>query len=477
MKRIIKTMLFLFILLLVDIKTYAIERYFYLYDEIEKQAVMDNIKSTYVANENGIDFAHTSSETNGRGVYIDSTSVDEDNKIMYYRGKIDNNYVIFKNYCWQILRTTTDGKIKLLYAGTVTDDKCLAEDASLYAIPNKIKYNLADNADNIGYMIPDEAGTINAKDSNIKSEIDKWFEEKFGNEVDNFADTIFCNDREYNSEAGHYNGWKRLQDGKPTFACAREEDSFSIGEIGNGKLTYPVALINTDELMYAGAQYNGVDTDNYYDSWTLVKAAYWAMTPNSSNKILYPNSLGFINRNSMTASSGVRPLIAINNDVLLLSGLGTREKPYNVPKNQEKYKIEVDQLVDADIKEAIETQPVEIRHENKDGYSFKRFIFINSDTNEEINLEVIKDDGKTYIRMPKHNIIIKSEWEEIPIIDDEQQKGITDQISTIDNTEIVDNPVTTDHIALTISITAFLIIMFLSFKIKKYIRFYNKIKK
>ena len=137
----------------------------------------------------------------------------------------------------------------------------------------------------------------------------------------------------------------------------------------------------------------------------------------------------------------------------------------------------MDQLVDADIKEAIETQPVEIRHENKDGYSFKRFIFINSDTNEEINLEVIKDGGKTYIRMPKHNIIIKSEWEEIPIIDDEQQKGITDQISTIDNTEIVDNPVTTDHIALTISITAFLIIMFLSFKIKKYIRFYKKIKK
>ena len=123
-----------------------------------------------------------------------------------------------------------------------------------------------------------------------------------------------------------------MQDGKPTFACAREEDAFSIGEIGNGKLTYPVALINTDELMYAGAQYNGVDTDNYYDSWTLVKAAYWAMTPNSSNKILYPNSQGFINRNSMTASSGVRPLIAIKNDVLLLSGLGTRENPYKLKK-------------------------------------------------------------------------------------------------------------------------------------------------
>ena len=457
----IKLLLFFFSLLFINTKIYAIERYFYLYDEIEKQAVMDNIKSTYVTSENGIDFAHTSSLTNGKGVYIDHTSVNEDNKIMYYRGNIDNNFVVFKNYCWQILRTTTDGKIKLLYAGPVTDNKCLSEDADLYAIPNKVKYNLLDNADNIGYMIPDDEGNINAKDSNIKAEIDSWFEEKFSEDIDTFADTVFCNDREYNSEAGHYNGWKRLQDGTPTFACTREEDAFSVGEIGNGKLKYPVALINTDELMYAGAQYNGIDADNYYDSWTLVKAAYWAMTPNSSNKMLYPNSLGFINRNSMIASSGVRPLIAIKNDVLLLSGLGTREKPYNVPNNQEKYTIKLDKLVSSDMNEAIETQPVEISNGNKEGYSFKRFIFINSDTNEEVNLDLIKEDGKVYIRMPNHNLLIKSEWEEIPIIDDESTKNAA-------------NPETADPIFLSATILFLVIILFLLFKIFKYNRFNNK---
>lgn len=453
--------LFLFNLLLLDTKTYAIERYFYLYDEIEKQAVMDNTKSEFVTSENGIDFSHTSSLTNGKGVYIDSNNANEENKIMYYRGKIDNNFLIFKNYCWQILRTTTDGKVKLLYAGAVTDNKCLAEDADLYAIPNKVKYNLVDNADNIGYMIPDELGTINAKDSNIKSEIDKWFEENFKEETDNFADTVFCNDRDYNTAAGHYNGWKRLQDGQPTFACTNEDDAFSTGEIGNGKLTYPVALINADELVYTGAQYNGVDPENYYDSWALVKAAYWAMTPNSSNKILYPNSLGFINRNSMTASSGVRPLIAINNNVLLLSGLGTREKPYNVPDNQEKYTIEVDELVNADLEDAIETQPVEISYGSKEGYNFKRFIFINSDNNREINLELIKEGEKTYIRMPNHNLLIKSEWEEIPLIDDEQTKNIK-------------NPETIDSILIMPIILFLTIILFFSLKLLKNQRFYNK---
>ena len=213
--------------------------------------------------------------------------------------------------------------------------------------------------------------------------------------------------------------------------------------------------------MYAGAQYNGVDPKNYYDSWALVKAAYWAMTPNSSNKILYPNSLGFINRNSMTASSGVRPLIAINNNVLLLSGLGTREKPYNVPNNQEKYTIEVDELVKVDLEEAIETQPVEIGYSSKEGYNFKKFIFINSDNNEEINLELIKEGEKTYIRMPNHNLLIKSEWEEIPVIDDEQTKNIK-------------NPETIDPILIMPIILFLTIILFISLKLLKNNRFYNK---
>ncbi len=427
--------LFFFSLLLINTKIYAIERYFYLYDEIEKQAVMDNTKSEFVTSENGIDFAHTSSSTNGRGVYIDSNSVDEENKIMYYRGNINNNFIIFKNYCWQILRTTTDGKVKLLYAGEVTDKKCLAEDAALYAIPNKIKYNLVDNADNIGYMIPDDDGNINAKDSNIKAEIDSWFEEKFGQETDNFADTVFCNDREYNSAAGHYNGWKRLQDGTPTFTCSNEDDAFSTSDIGNGKLKYPVALINSDELMYAGAQYNGVDPENYYDSWVLVKAAYWAMTPNSSNKMLYPNSLGFINRNSLTASSGVRPLVAINKDILLLSGQGTREKPYNVPDNQEKYSVSAEELLNSDLEEAIENQPIEINHENKNGFTFKKYKFYNSDTKEEVQIDVINEDGKTYIKMPNHNLLIAAEWEEIPVIEDEKSNNITNP-DTIDGITI-----------------------------------------
>lgn len=42
------------------------------------------------------------------------------NPIYYYRGAVDNNNVIFGGYCWQIVRTTDTGGIKMIYNGAVT---------------------------------------------------------------------------------------------------------------------------------------------------------------------------------------------------------------------------------------------------------------------------------------------------------------------------------------------------------------------
>ena len=388
---------------------YAIDRYFSLYDEIEKQAVLDNEPSQYVTNSNGIDFTKPSSDINGKGVYIDHNSLDSENKILYYRGNITNNYAIIENYCWQIIRTTEENTIKLLYTGVATNNQCLAEGTDLYAIPNKIKFNNLNEESNLGYMMTDDDGNINTVDSNIKIEIDKWFSETFTN-TSIFKDTIFCNDKEYDSTLGHYSGYKRLLNGTPTFSCSREEDSYSTTDIGNAKLTYPVALINTDELIFAGAQYNGVEPDNYYNSWALVNVAYWSMTPNSSNKILYPNSLGFINRNSITASSGVRPVIAIDKDAMIPTGNGTKERPYRVPSNQDKYKITTEDNVKADLEEAIENQPVELFIEEKEGYSLQKIIFEDSETNEIINIELIREGNRIFYKMPSKNINIKTEW-------------------------------------------------------------------
>ena len=408
---VIKKIIFLFLFVLLNITSvYALDTGFYLYDKLEEEAVPDNISSTYVTSDTGINFSLPSSSTNGRGLYILHDTLDNEKKIIYYRGKIDNNFIIFENYCWQIIRTTDDGSFKLIFAGTPTDNKCLAVDQGMWILENKVKFNLGTTTNDLGYMISDDDGNVNALNSNIKTEVDNWFSANFQNNLDHFSDTIFCNDREYETVNTHYLGWKRLQEGTPDYHCHDINDSFSVTDIGNGKLQYPVALINTDELIYAGAQYAEVDPDNYYDSWTLLHAAYWAMTPNSSNKILYPNSLGYINRNSTNASSGVRPVIAISIDTYLLSGDGTRNNPYRVP-NQTRYKIEADEYLDIENEDAIENQMIKVLKKGKTGFDFVQFKFYDDNDNEK-KVDIVEENGITYIKMPNYNLRVVSVWRE-----------------------------------------------------------------
>ncbi len=89
-----------------------------LYDIIERQTVMDNINSTYVNNTTpGIDFSQISSDTNGKGVYTFSSTANDAYPVMYYRGVVDNNNVLFANKCWKMVRTTDTGGVKLIYNG------------------------------------------------------------------------------------------------------------------------------------------------------------------------------------------------------------------------------------------------------------------------------------------------------------------------------------------------------------------------
>ncbi len=92
-----------------------------LYDSVVDAAVPDDIVSANVLGVNGIDFKEKSSATNGQGVYMDADTVKESHPIYYYRGNINNNNVLFADFCWKIIRTTDTGGIKLIYNGKPTD--------------------------------------------------------------------------------------------------------------------------------------------------------------------------------------------------------------------------------------------------------------------------------------------------------------------------------------------------------------------
>ena len=94
------------------------------YKSLYESAVRDDKSSTYVSSSSGIDFASVSSDTNGKGLYIASEYSDYKYPILYYRGNVDNNNLIFANFCWKIVRTTETGGIKLIYNGTPSNGTC-----------------------------------------------------------------------------------------------------------------------------------------------------------------------------------------------------------------------------------------------------------------------------------------------------------------------------------------------------------------
>ncbi len=67
-----------------------------------------------------IDFSQISSSTNGEGVYILPGTEYDENPIYYYRGAVNNNNVIFGDLCWQVVRTTDTGGVKMIYNGIPT---------------------------------------------------------------------------------------------------------------------------------------------------------------------------------------------------------------------------------------------------------------------------------------------------------------------------------------------------------------------
>ena len=84
---------------------------------MRKTVVMDNTSSTYVTSSSGINFGAISSDTNGKGVYMRAGTQNDAYPIMYYRGNVDDNNVLFANKCWKTVRTTDTGGVKLIYNG------------------------------------------------------------------------------------------------------------------------------------------------------------------------------------------------------------------------------------------------------------------------------------------------------------------------------------------------------------------------
>ena len=251
---------------------------------------------------------------------------------------------------WRIIRTNSDGSIRLLYHGTSTT----ATDAHIgkYVFNSTYKDPMY-----VGYMYGTSGSLVNNRtntnNSTIKTTIDNWYAKNMTSYTKYLSTTaVYCNDRSLGtgqtysaSSEFDYAAHTRLETNKtPTYDCEVAEDKFTVDtSTGNGKLTYPIALMTADEVSFAGGvcfkyakawpwynnnSVNGSSTDSTY--WWLLSPSDW----NVSNAVVFdvngslsPDALG---STFVYDTGGVRPVISLKSCTVWTSGDGTPSNPYEI---------------------------------------------------------------------------------------------------------------------------------------------------
>ena len=278
--------------------------------------------------------------TTNEGIF---TAEDNDGISAYFRGAVTNNYVKFANFWWRIIRVNGNGSIRLIYDGTTAHAN--GESSTDRQIDTSaFNTNSNDNA-YVGYMYgtpgssTHEATHANINNSAIKTILDSWYESNLSNHSD-YIDTEagFCGDRTPYSGSGtgttrtYYAPYNRLFTNKtPSFECTNNSDLYTTtgSEDGNKALQYPIGLISTDEVAYAGGVYN-TSNSSYY---LCIRNVYWTMSPSdfdgSAAYVFIVWSDGTLGGSDVTwADPGVHPVINLKANVQITGGNGSSSNPY-----------------------------------------------------------------------------------------------------------------------------------------------------
>ena len=333
------------------------------------------------------DFSKVLTNDNTNTLY---TSTENRTTVYYFAGNATDNWVKFgknasnQDIYWRIIRTNSDGGVRLLYHGTSTT----ATDAYI----GESAFNSSrDNIAYVSYMYGSTGSIANAranqtKSSTIKTYIDNWYKSNL--EAKGYTKylsetAVYCNDRS-TSDNTYFGARTRLDTNKtPTYDCSATEDKFTVDtSTGNGKLTYPIALMTADEVSFAGGLWpTKAPTWYYYNSAKGSSTGskwWWLLSPSGwSDSVAYVVYVcgspvpGALSSSYVGNAVGVRPVISLKSDVLYKSGDGSAESPYEILETPDT------------ISDVVKANAV-----NENGYRYE-----GSDPNNYIQMQ--KSDGTT----------------------------------------------------------------------------------
>ena len=288
-------------------------------------------KSTVLTRTN---FSKVLTDNNTNTLY---TSTEDSKTVYYFAGNATDNWVKFRKNAsnqdlyWRIIRTNADGSIRLLYHGTKTDDTAAYIGTSKFnEYYNDSKY--------VGYMY-----YSNGTNSTIKDTIDTWYKNNLTNYTKYLSTTaVYCNDRSTSDNTNFGARTRLIANKTPSYDCTATEDKFTADtSTGNGKLTYPIALMTADEVSFAGGLYeNNAQTWYYYNSANGSSTGdtwWWLLSPNSWDGsyayVFYvygssnPGSLDYYRVNDI---NWVRPAVSLKSCVKTSGGDGSASDPYTI---------------------------------------------------------------------------------------------------------------------------------------------------
>ena len=275
------------------------------------------------------------------------TSTEDSKTVYYFAGNATDNWVKFgknasnQDIYWRIIRTNLDGGVRLLYHGTSTT----ATDAYIGTSAFNSSFN---NIAYVSYMYGNLGSVANARenttDSTIKTIIDKWYKDNLNTNYGKYLSTtaVYCNDRS-TSDNTNFGARTRLYTNKtPSYDCATTEDKFTVDtSTGNGKLTYPIALMTADEVSFAGGLYGtNAPTWYYYNSangsstgstwWWLLSPNNWSGGSADVFSVLGSSTPGRLNGSNVGSAYGVRPAISLKSCIKYSTGNGSASDPYTI---------------------------------------------------------------------------------------------------------------------------------------------------
>ncbi len=221
-------------------------------------------------------------------------TTDNDGIAYYFRGNINNNYVVFAGLLWRIVKINGDGSVKLIL--------------------NDLMNN------NTQYYASNEEFDLTFTNSQIYKNLEEWYKINLSDQDSLIANYKFCSDTT-DGDNGYATITRIYTNNSPIFEC-----------MGN-TFTSKIGLLTADEVALAGGSKNSQNKDFYLYN-TNLSAGWWTMSPAKNNHGNYSfieiYSNGQMNEGtSGTLFRGSRPVINLIRKTSV-TGSGTAEDPYIV---------------------------------------------------------------------------------------------------------------------------------------------------